>query len=333
MKTSDFDFDLPDELIAKYPANPKSSAKLLVYKRAGNEIVHSTIADIENFLPKDSALIFNNTKVMKARIFAKRASGALSEILYLTPLDSNLHSVMIRGKVKEGSILSLSDALKIIVKTLHSDGSREVLFIKDNEELDFINIVDVLDEFGEIPLPPYMNRSASKEDAINYQTCFAKNIGSVAAPTASLHFDENAFDSLKKWQHAYVTLHVGAGTFKPVEAENLNEHKMHSEQFFISDDAKKLIESNIAITAFGTTACRAVESFVRGKNSQTDIFIHPENPPIRVTNILTNFHLPKSTLLMLVSAFIGRQKALELYRVAIENNYRFYSYGDAMLIV
>lgn len=333
MKTSDFDYFLPDELIAKYPANPKSSAKLLVYLRSSNEIVHSTIADIEKFLPKDSVLIFNNTKVMKARLFAKRASGAQSEVLYLAPLANNLHSVMIRGKVKEDSVLTLSNSINIVVKKLHSDGSREVLFITNEQSLGFESVVNILDEFGEIPLPPYMNRNASEEDAKNYQTCFAQNIGSVAAPTASLHFDENAFDSLKKWQHAYVTLHVGAGTFKPVDAESLSEHKMHSEQFFISDEARKIIESDLKITAFGTTACRAIESFVRGKNEQTDIFLHPENPPLRVSHLLTNFHLPKSTLLMLVSAFIGRQKALELYEIAIKNSYRFYSYGDAMLII
>lgn len=333
MKTSDYDYDLPDELIARYPASPKSSAKLLVYNRSNESVIHSSIGNIQEFLPKDTALIFNDTKVMKARIFGQKHSGAKCEILYLASSQDNHHSVMIRGKVKVGSEIIFHDGTILRVIKLLDDGLRIVIFLKDEKVLSFEDIAKFLDTFGETPLPPYMSRSANWQDETDYQTCFAKHIGSVAAPTASLHFDDAAFLQLKARPHAFVTLHVGAGTFKPVECDNVLEHKMHSESFFVSQKAQDIINSNTNITAFGTTACRAVESFVRGKQDSTNLFLHPNNPPQRVDHLLTNFHLPKSTLIMLVASFIGKDKTLALYSEAIAKRYRFYSYGDAMLIV
>jgi len=243
---------------------------------------------------------------------------------------------MIRGRVKIGTIIYFENELSAEVIELNIDGSRVVRFYHQKRPIRFEDLVLILDEVGHIPLPPYINREDNEEDERDYQTLFAKNAGAVAAPTASLHFTEELFKKLEnRFNTNKITLHVGAGTFKPVEAEEILNHSMHSEYFNIPKKSIEVINSNKKILAIGTTVTRTIEYYAREKkvNGECDLFLNPNNLPIRVNHLLTNFHLPKSTLIMLVSAFIGREKTLELYQEAIDNNYRFFSYGDSMLII
>jgi S-adenosylmethionine:tRNA ribosyltransferase-isomerase len=328
---SSYDYNLPEELIAKYPATPRDSAKLLVYDRKKDKITHTIFKNILDFVP-NSAFIFNNTKVIKARIFGKKETGGRVELLLNRPY-KNGYLVYIRGKVKKGTKLFFDKGVIAEVKELLEDGSRIVEFYKNDTKLDFLELVNILEEIGHVPLPPYIKRSDEKIDEKEYQTVFAKKEGAVAAPTASLHFTDELMDKIK--EKYFLTLHVGAGTFKPVEVEDIREHKMHSEFYEIPKDTVKILDSDKEIVAVGTTVTRTIEYYARTKKlkGECDLFLHPANPPIRVNHLLTNFHLPKSTLIMLVAAFIGRDKTLEIYKEAIEKKYRFYSYGDAMLIL
>jgi S-adenosylmethionine:tRNA ribosyltransferase-isomerase len=331
-----YNYTLPEELIASSPANPKDSAKLLVYDRKSESVTHGVFRDLLSFIPDDTAILLNDTKVIKARIFGTKASGGKVELLINSPLPDDKFLVYIRGKVKVETKLSFEDNLTATVLELNEDGTRVVKFFKDNKELDFQNLNDTLDNIGHIPLPPYIKREDGKEDEKDYQTLFAKNIGAVAAPTASLHFTPKLLQELKEqFQTDFITLHVGAGTFKPVEHQNIQKHVMHKEFYEIKDSAKSLIESDKKILAVGTTVTRTIEYYVREFKTigESDLFLHPQNPPKRVEYLLTNFHLPKSTLLMLVASFVGVEKALVLYEEAIQKKYHFYSYGDAMLIL
>jgi len=325
-----YDYNLPKELIATYPVTPRDEAKLLVYDRKNDKITHTIFKNILDFVG-ESHFIFNDTKVVKARIFGKKETGGKIELLLNRPFEDKF-LVYIRGKVKVGTELFFDKNLKAVVTKLNEDGSRLVEFYND-KKIDFLELVEILNEIGHIPLPPYINREDEKLDESEYQTIFAKNAGAVAAPTASLHFTDELLNNIKN--KSFLTLHVGAGTFKPVEVENILDHPMHSEFFEIPESTAKILDSDINITAVGTTATRTIEYYAREKKlfGECDLFLHPKNPPIRVNNLLTNFHLPKSTLIMLVSAFIGRKKTLELYDIAIKEKYRFYSYGDAMLII
>ncbi|MBL3519939.1 tRNA preQ1(34) S-adenosylmethionine ribosyltransferase-isomerase QueA [Arcobacter lanthieri] len=338
LKTSSYDFSLPQNQIASYPINPPDSAKLLVFNREKNEVYHSTFKDILEFLPKDLSIFLNDTKVIKARIFGKKDTGANIELLLNKPLFMNRYLVMIRGKVKIGTEIFFNENLVAKVLELNEDGSRIVEFFKnnDNKKLDFLSLVDILNQIGHIPLPPYMQRNDEKEDETNYQTLFAKNYGAVAAPTASLHFTPELLKKLEtKYGLNYLTLHVGAGTFKPVDVEDILSHPMHSEYFEIGIEAKKNLDNAEKVLAVGTTVTRTIEYYSRTNKIQgeCDLFLNPLNKPIKVDYLLTNFHLPKSTLIMLVASFIGLEKTLELYNIAIKENYRFYSYGDGMLII
>ena len=335
--TSSYDFTLPKELIATHPASPRDSAKLLVYDRNTDEITHALFSDLEKFIPQNCALIFNDTKVIKARLFGKKPSGGKIELLINRALNAHDVNVYIRGKVKVGTEILFDEELAVHVKELNDDGSRVVHFYINEELLRFEDVLPIIDKIGHVPLPPYIQREDNKEDENEYQSVFAQNEGAVAAPTASLHFtDEQHKRICDKYPHAYVTLHVGSGTFKPVETETITDHPMHSEYYDISDNAKELLDSDVEILSVGTTSTRTIEFYARHKDKQkgeANLFLHPNNKPIRVNHLLTNFHLPKSTLLMLVASFVGVDKAQELYKVAIENKYRFYSYGDAMLIL
>ena len=326
-----YNYSLPKELIATYPVTPRDSAKLLVYNRKNGEIIHTTFNKILDFIG-DSHFIFNDTKVVKARIFGKKETGGKIELLLNRPFENNF-LVYIRGKVKIGTKLFFENGLIGEVIQLNNDGSRVVSFFKDSKKLDFLELVNILNQIGHIPLPPYINREDEKLDEEEYQTKFAKNYGAVAAPTASLHFTDELLNRIKN-KH-FLTLHVGAGTFKPVEVESILEHNMHSEFFEIPEETSKILDSKIDIVAVGTTATRTIEYYARTKKmvGECNLFLHPQNKPIRVNKLITNFHLPKSTLIMLVSSFIGREKSLELYEIAIKEGYRFYSYGDAMLII
>ena len=335
--TASYDFSLPEGLIATHPASPRDHAKLLVYERASDTITHTYFYELEKFLPKECALIFNDTKVIKARLFGKKTSGGKVELLINRALNAHDINVYIRGKVKAETLLHFDENLHAGVKELREDGSRIVNFYQNEKLLRFEELLPIIDKIGHIPLPPYINRADNEEDTNEYQSVFAQEEGAVAAPTASLHFTQEQHKRIcKNFQHAYVTLHVGSGTFKPVEAEIITEHPMHSEYYAISDAAKELLDSDIPILCVGTTSTRTVEFYEKhGKITagEANLFLHPNNKPSRVNHLLTNFHLPKSTLLMLVASFVGLEKTQELYAEAIKHKYRFYSYGDAMLIL
>jgi len=333
---SSYDYHLPDELIAKYPVTPRDSAKLLVYDRKADTVTHTVFRNILDFVG-ECHFIFNNTKVIKARIYGVKETGGRVELLLNRPY-KNGYLVYIRGKVKKGTKLYFDKKLMAEVVELLDDGSRIVNFklrIENGEWriLEFLELVKILEKIGHVPLPPYIKREDEKIDEKEYQSVFAKKEGAVAAPTASLHFTDELLKKINK--KSYLTLHVGAGTFKPVDVEDIREHKMHSEFFEIPENTAKILNSDEQIVAVGTTVTRTVEYFARtGKLSgECDLFLSPLNQPIRVNRLLTNFHLPKSTLIMLVAAFIGREKTLALYEEAIKQKYRFYSYGDAMLII
>ncbi|UCM99793.1 tRNA preQ1(34) S-adenosylmethionine ribosyltransferase-isomerase QueA [Sulfurimonas sp. SWIR-19] len=335
--TASYDFTLPDELIADYPASPRDHAKLLVYDRATDTITHTFFYNLENFLSPECALIFNDTKVIKARLFGKKQSGGKVELLINRAITAHNINVYIRGKVKTDTEIFFDDSLMAKVKQLNDDGSREVNFYQNNILLRFEDLLPVIDKIGHIPLPPYIQRPDEDKDADEYQSVFASQEGAVAAPTASLHFTSEQHKRIcKKHKYAYITLHVGSGTFKPVEAEVITNHPMHSEYYDISQEAKEILDSDIPLLSVGTTSTRTIEFYARHKEQtrgEANLFLHPNNKPLRVNHLLTNFHLPKSTLLMLVASFIGLDKTHQLYAEAIKEKYRFYSYGDAMLIL
>lgn len=333
---SSYDYELPSDLIASAPIMPKSAAKLLVYNRKNNEISHLHFSDLPEILPECS-IIFNDTKVVKARIYGAKETGGKIELLLNSPLENNKFSAYIRGSVKIGTILNFDKDLQAKVIKLYDDGLRAVEFSQNGKELNSAQIFEILSQIGHVPLPPYIKREDKAEDINWYQSIFAKNEGAVAAPTASLHFDDELISKLKlNHETAYITLHVGAGTFKPVEVENINEHKMHSEFYDLSKESIEIINNkNKKILGVGTTVTRTIEFYARNKISSgfCDLFLNPANKPIRQDYLLTNFHLPKSTLIMLVASFIGLEKTLELYKIAVDEKYRFYSYGDGMLII
>jgi len=323
-------------LIATHPVEPRDEARLLGYNRQTNTITHTLFKYLFNVLPSDIAVLLNDTKVIKARIFGKKESGGDIEVLLNTPLNDNCYSAYIRGKVKRGTRLFFEQNVEAEVMELRDDGMRIIAFFHLHEPLHTTALFDLLETIGHIPLPPYIKREDTHEDSVDYQSVFAKERGAVAAPTASLHFTPSMFEELqKRYETHFLTLHVGAGTFKPVEAESITEHVMHSEIYAIPSLTCKRIASEKPILAVGTTVTRTIEYFVRTHESvgKCDLFLHPCNPPLRVNHLLTNFHLPKSTLIMLVASFIGIEKTLSLYEEAVKEKYRFFSYGDAMLII
>ncbi len=336
LKTSSYDYNLPNELIATKPVSPADSARLLVYDRKTDTITHTTFKNLMDFLPDDISVFLNDTKVIKARIYGKKESGGKVELLLNKPLFMDRYLVMTRGRVKVGSEIFFDKGLQANVLELNEDGSRVVKFTKNGEKIDFLELVEILNDIGHLPLPPYMNREDNQEDEKDYQTLFAKNYGAVAAPTASLHFTEELLQKINdKFPVNYLTLHVGAGTFKPVDADDILEHPMHSEYFEIGATAKEALDKAKSVLAVGTTVTRTVEYYARTNKIQgeCDLFLNPANEPIKVNHLLTNFHLPKSTLIMLIASFVGLEKTLEIYNTAIEEKYRFYSYGDGMLII
>ncbi|WP_195836326.1 tRNA preQ1(34) S-adenosylmethionine ribosyltransferase-isomerase QueA [Campylobacter portucalensis] len=330
-----YDYFLPKELIATKPTLPKEEAKLLVYDRKNDKIYHLKFGNLPEILPP-CKIIFNDTKVIKARIYGHKESGGKIELLINRPLDDNKFSVFIKGSVKIDTKLIFENELFARVLELLDDGSRIVKFYKKSEILNTDNVFEILEKIGHTPLPPYIKRDDNKNDEIWYQSVFAKNLGAVAAPTASLHFSDDMIKTLKKTHEIfYLTLHIGAGTFKGVESENIHDHKMHSEWFNIPKNTALVLDSKDQILGVGTTVTRAVEDYARNHNlsKECNLFLNYANKPIRQNYLLTNFHLPKSTLIMLVTAFIGYEKTMEIYKIAIEKGYKFYSYGDAMLVI
>lgn len=334
--TSSYHYELPEGLIATHPIHPRDHARLLVYNRTDKSITHARFDALESFLPEKCGIIFNDTKVIKARLYGNKESGGAIELLINRPHDAHTINVYIRGRVKAETMLMFANELTARVIALHDDGSRDVHFYHTDKLIRFEELLPILDRVGHIPLPPYLGREDNSEDEREYQSVFAVHEGAVAAPTASLHFTDELFDAVcSRHPHAFVTLHVGSGTFKPVEAEIITDHPMHSEYFHISPDALSLIRSDIPLLSVGTTSSRTVEYHARTHETQgeANLFLHPSNPPKRINHLLTNFHLPQSTLLMLVASFVGLEETHRIYQEAIDQKYRFFSYGDAMLIL
>ncbi len=336
LKSESYDYELPSSLVAQYPANPPDSARLLVFDRKSGQITHTTFKELGQFVPKECAFVFNDTKVIKARIFGQKKSGGKVELLINRPLPNQKFNVFIKGRVKEGTKLEFQEDLQANVIGLLLDGTRIVEFYHREKKIGLEELMPILEKIGHVPLPPYIDRADTEQDTIHYQPIFAQKPGAVAAPTASLHFTPELLQSLSQTHPFYnITLHVGAGTFKPVESEIITEHAMHNEYYEIPSATCELLQSKQEILAIGTTVTRTIEYYARTKrcHGECDLFLHPQNPPIRVNHLLTNFHLPKSTLIMLVASFIGLEKTMEIYEIAKKKQYRFYSYGDAMLVL
>ncbi|WP_230346620.1 tRNA preQ1(34) S-adenosylmethionine ribosyltransferase-isomerase QueA [Methylobacillus methanolivorans] len=338
MRTTDFDFFLPDELIAQFPAKERRGSRLLHLDGNSGKLADRLFLDLPTLVQPGDLFIFNDTRVIKARLHGEKLSGGKVEVLIERVLGEReaLAHVRASRSPKPGSLLRLADAFDVEVI-----GRQDDLFhLRIAGETP---LLDLLEQYGNLPLPPYITHNAESTDEERYQTVYAREPGAVAAPTAGLHFDNDMLEHLKQLgiNIAYVTLHVGAGTFQPVRVDNINEHKMHSELYSVPQATVDLIEQTRArggkVTAVGTTALRALESAARSGallagQGDTDIFITPGYRFQVVERLLTNFHLPKSTLLMLVSAFAGVEHIRQAYAHAVSTRYRFFSYGDAMLI-
>jgi len=323
-RTADYDFQLPDELIARHPAPRRDASRMLVLRRAGRTIEHRTFSDFESLIPKESLVVLNDTKVIPARVFSD--DGRI-ELLLLEALSPTLWQSMVRpGKKMRLGMEVVVDGIVGRVQQVLESGERII---------EFTEVLD-LDRVGKLPLPPYFEREADLEDQERYQTVYAREPGAVAAPTAGLHFTP---EILARVPHEFVTLHVGAGTFKPVQVDDVSQHTMHEERFSVSEAAAARINAAPFVVAAGTTTVRVLETCMRNHGrivagrSSTNIFIHPPYQFGRVNALLTNFHLPKSTLLMLVSAFADRELIRQAYEEAVRERYRFFSYGDCMLIL
>ncbi len=345
---SSYHYELPEELIATRPTENRDESRLLFYdhpSKAHQDLVFNQIVDL---IPEGALLVANRSKVFPCRLFAKKSTGAKAEIFFLSvsPDNRDSYPCMIKSSSKKNiGDTFLFEELVLCLSQKNEDGTFQVTIQND--------LGSTLEEFlyakGSIPIPPYIRGGVSDdEDKIRYQTVFAKETGSVAAPTAGLHFTEEIFEKLRARGvgQAFVTLHVGLGTFAPVKVDDLSDHQMHTENYFIDEANTKLIQeayqSGRPIIAVGTTTLRALESsfsklsvgaFTPNNMLETSIFLHPGVNVRSISGLITNFHLPESTLLMLVSALIGRQKVLELYEHAVKNQYRFFSYGDANLIL
>jgi S-adenosylmethionine:tRNA ribosyltransferase-isomerase len=322
---SDYDYPLPEELIAVRPLPNRQDSRMMVLHRAEQRIEHRRFAELRDFLQPGDLLVLNNTRVVNARRFSD--DGKI-EFLFLEKQGPTRWKCLVRPgrKMRRGAETAIG-GVAVRVEDICPDGERIVSFERELDPW----------EGGMVPLPPYLRRQGDVEDLERYQTVYANAPGAVAAPTAGLHFTSELLATLP---HTFITLHVGAGTFQPVKSENISEHRMHSESFSISESAAVAINAAQRIVAIGTTTVRVLECAARDEHGKlraqdgaTDIFIHPPSPIRHVDALLTNFHLPRSTLLMLVSAFAGREFILRAYAEAIRERYRFYSYGDCMLIL
>lgn len=338
MLTHDFYYELPEELIAQTALERRDKSRLMCLNKDSGEIEHSTFVNIINMLNPGDCLVMNRSKVIPARLFGKKKSGGRLEVFLLRDLGEGIWECLVKpGKyARPGENIVFPEGLSGVVKEILPDGIRVIDF---NCEGVFL---EILDKIGQTPLPPYIKTKL--ENPARYQTVYAKDPGSVAAPTAGLHFTEELLEKLKDKgvELAYITLHIGLGTFRPVYEENIENHKMHSEYFLIDEEnAAKINKIKLKggrIIAVGTTACRTLESAynesggISAETGSTDIFIYPGYEFKCIDALITNFHLPESTLIMLVSAFAGRDKILRAYNEAVKEKYRFFSFGDAMFI-
>ena len=341
MKTSDFYYDLPEGLIAQTPIEPRDHSRLLVMNKASGEIEHKHFYDILDYLNEGDCLIVNDSRVLPARIFGtKDETGANVEFLLLKQIENNKWETLCKPgkKAKIGTKFNFGDGIMTgTVVDITEEGNRIVEFQCED------NFYATLDKIGQMPLPPYITEKL--QDKERYQTVYSHELGSAAAPTAGLHFTKELMKKIedKGIKIGYVTLHVGLGTFRPVKVDDVNNHKMHSEHYEVPKDTAELIKETKAkggrVIAVGTTSCRTLESVasehgeVKACEGWTDIFIYPGYTFKVLDGLITNFHLPESTLIMLVSAFAGYENVMNTYKVAVEEKYRFFSFGDAMLII
>ena len=338
MKKSDFYYDLPQELIAQTPIEPRTASRLMVLDKATGKSEHKNFTDIKSFLREGDCLVLNDTRVMPARIYGKRIdTGSIVEFLLLKQKQNNCWEVLAGPgkKAKSGHKFTFSDELSCEIIDVLDNGNRIIKF-------DFVgNFFEILDRIGEMPLPHYITEKLENKE--RYQTVYSKNLGSAAAPTAGLHFTDELLKEIENLgvKIAYVTLHVGLGTFRPVKEENILDHKMHTESDYISSEAAEKINSaklnGGRVICVGTTSCRTVESAasnggIRECSGDTDIFIYPGYEFKCLDALITNFHLPESTLIMLVSALAGYENTMNAYKEAVNEKYRFFSFGDAMFI-
>jgi len=323
LRTADYDYELPDELIARYPAERRDESRLMFLERRSQRITHYRFSDFVELLRPEELVVLNDTKVIPARI---RFPHRNAELLLL----EQINPVTWKCLVRPGKSFSIGRKFAI-----HGYACKVIRIDDEGDRLIQFDRPIQFEEIGEIPLPPYIARALERADRDRYQTVYASQMGAIAAPTAGLHFTQGILDRVP---HEFITLHVGVGTFKPVKAENITEHRLHREDFGLTTTAASRIQSAKKVLAVGTTTVRTLETLMQrfgeirpGKGS-TDIFIYPPFSFRRIDSLLTNFHLPKSTLLILVAAFAGREFALEAYAEAIRERYRFFSYGDCMLI-
>lgn len=375
MHINDFDYNLPEELIAQFPADKRDHSRLMVVDRSTGSVEHRHFYDILEYLKAGDCLVLNNSRVIPARIFGvKAATGARVEFLLIKRKDGDRWETMVRPgkKIKKGDVILFGiDADRYISECDHKGGNVKSPVMQEIEEaaplkaevLDYGDdgtrivefsykgiFLEILEELGKMPLPPYIERESVLEDKERYQTVYSKENGSVAAPTAGLHFTEELLAKAKDMgvKIAYVTLHVGIGTFRPVKCDNIEDHQMHFEEYSIDEENAEIINSVIKaggrIISVGTTSTRTVESaavfddelgrfIVPAKSDSTGIFIYPGYKFKIIDSLITNFHLPKSTLLMLISALYSREDILRVYDIAVKEKYRFFSYGDAMMII
>ena len=340
MRTDDFDYYLPEELIAQTPLQKRDSSKMLVLNKENGEIEHKHFNDVLDYLEEGDVLVLNDTKVIPARLLGvKEETNAVIEILMLKEENENVWECLSKPakRIKIGTIVDFGNGkLKAECVGIGEEGIRKFKFIYTGI------FYEILDELGEMPLPPYIHEKLKQKD--RYQTVYAKNIGSAAAPTAGLHFTLELLDKIKEKniKIEYVTLHVGLGTFRPVSVENVKEHKMHSEFYVMSEETANVLneakKNNNRIISVGTTSTRTLETIMnlygefKECSGWTDIFIYPGYEFKAIDALITNFHLPKSTLVMLVSARAGKENILNAYKVAVDEKYRFFSFGDCMFI-
>ena len=336
IKLSEFDYHLPEELIAKYPVEPRDSCRLMVLDRKTQKIEHRIFRDIVDYLEEGDLLVLNDTKVIPARLIGRKTTGAKIEILLLRPYTDNEWEVLIKNikRLKPGQEVIFGEDFKAVLLEKYQEGKARVKLIGNN-------IKELINKYGHIPLPPYIEREDEEKDKEAYQTVFARKEGAVASPTAGLHFTQELLKKLeeKGIKKAFCTLHVGLGTFRPIQTEDITKHKMHEEYYQIPDETlqaiRKTKEKGKRVIAVGTTVVRTLETYAQTgkKDGFSDIFIYPPYQFKMVDALITNFHLPKSTLILLVSAFAGKDFIFKAYNEAIQQKYRFFSYGDAMLIL
>ena len=342
MQVSDFDYELPKELIAQEPAKIRDSCRLMVLHRNDGSIDHRIFSDITEYLKPGDCLVMNDSKVIPARLFGKKEStGVNVEFLLSKKIEGNTWETLVKPgrRLKPGDRVIFGDGKLIAeIKSYSEEGTRIAEFICEGD------FMSTLEELGKMPLPPYIERESKAEDKDDYQTVYAREEGSVAAPTAGFHFTPELLEKVRDMgvKTVFVTLHVGIGTFRPVKVDVVEEHHMHFEHYSVSEETAKIINDTKAaggrIISVGTTACRTMESaadesgMIHAGSADTGIFIYPGYKWKTVDCLITNFHLPKSTLMMLVSALYDREKILEAYKVAVDMKYRFFSYGDAMFI-